>query len=327
MISFSPSDEEVGARVDLVLARRAGITRTRAQRALKEGAVTVAGETVRPSRRLEEGDLVAGAVPEPEAAAPEAEDIPVALRYSDDRVLVISKPAGLVTHPARGHEAGTLVNALLNLGVPLSGGGSVRPGIVHRLDKDTSGLLLVAKDDAAAEFLVDQIRRRAVERRYFALVHGAPRVPSGTVEAPVGRHPVRRRRMAVVAGGRASVTHFRVVEATEDVALLDVSLETGRTHQIRVHLAHIGLPIVGDKVYGRAGDVARRLGLDRPFLHAWRLRFHHPDGGEPIEVEDPLPPDLRSALDAAGLDAAGLDTAGLGAPASARRHSPPQPTS
>ncbi|HVM34310.1 MAG TPA: RluA family pseudouridine synthase [Actinomycetota bacterium] len=301
MISFSPTAEEVGVRVDLVLAGRAGITRTLAQRALKEGAITVAGEIVRPSRRLEEGDLVAGTVPQPEVAAPEAEDIPLALRYSDDRVLVISKPPGLVTHPARGHEAGTLVNALLNLGVPLSGGGSVRPGIVHRLDKDTSGLLLVAKDDAAAGFLVDQIRRRAVERRYFALVLGAPGAPSGTVEAPVGRHPVRRRRMAVVPEGRPSVTHYRVVAATDDLALLDVSLETGRTHQIRVHLAHIGLPIVGDKVYGRAGDVARRLGLDRPFLHAWRLRFHHPDGGAPIEVEDPLPPDLRSALEAAAL--------------------------
>jgi 23S rRNA pseudouridine1911/1915/1917 synthase len=223
------------------------------------------------------------------------------VRYEDDRVMVVSKPAGLVTHPARGNERGTLVNALLGLGVPLAGRSSVRPGIVHRLDKGTSGLLLVAKDDAAQAFLVDELRKRRVERRYLALVRGRPTSASGTIEAPVGRHPAKRRLMAVVSGGRPSVTHFRVLSAGEDVSLLDVSLETGRTHQIRVHLAHLGHPVLGDAVYGGKSELSRKLGLARPFLHAYRLTFRHPDDGRTVEVADELPADLAAALGAARL--------------------------
>lgn len=301
MVRFAPAPDEVGERVDVVLAARSGATRTLAQRALKNGVVTVNGSQARPSHRLEETDLVEGDLPEPVVAAPEAEDIPVDVRYSDDHLLVISKPAGLVTHPARGHDAGTLVNALLGLGENLSNRGSLRPGIVHRLDKDTSGLLLIAKDDRTQDLLVDAIRRRDVERDYLALVRGIPAAASGTIDAPVGRHPAKRRQMAVVAGGKPSVTHYTVREAAEERALLDVKLDTGRTHQIRVHLAHLGHPVLGDRVYGGYSEKTRALGLQRPFLHAWRLALVHPITGQPLEVTDPVPADLAAALEAAGI--------------------------
>jgi 23S rRNA pseudouridine1911/1915/1917 synthase len=301
MIRFVASDEDAGERIDVVLARRANVTRALAQRALKNGTITVAGEEVRASYRLEAGAEVAGEIPEPVIRAPEAEDIPIVIRYSDDRVLVVSKPPGLVTHPARGHEAGTLVNALLALGEPLAGMGSTRPGIIHRLDKDTSGLLLVAKDDAAQATLVEALRDRRIERVYRTLVKGVPATPTGTVDAPLGRHPVKRRSIAIVPEGRPAVTHFEVVSKTTKLALLEVTLETGRTHQIRVHLAHLGHPVLGDRTYGGVSELSRELGLTRPFLHATRLTFSHPTDGRTIEVTDPLAPDLIAALGAAGL--------------------------
>jgi 23S rRNA pseudouridine1911/1915/1917 synthase len=303
VIHFTPGADEVGQRADVVLARRASVTRTLAQRALRSGRVSVGGRPVRPSHRLEALEVVEGVVPDPIVASPEAEDIPLKIRFSDDRVLVVSKPAGLVTHPARGHAAGTLVNALLGLGEPLSAAGSTRPGIVHRLDKDTTGLLLVAKDDEAQKHLVDAIRARAVERRYLALVGGVMPAGSGTIDAPVGRHPVKRRQMAVVAGGKPAVTHYSVLASTAEMSLLEAKLETGRTHQIRVHLAHLGHPVAGDRTYGGATERSRALGLTRPFLHAWGLKFPHPDGGRAIEVTDELPEDLTTALDKAGLEA------------------------
>ena len=301
MITFRAGAEEAGLRLDVALAQHASITRTHAQRALKGGLITVDGEPARASHRLEIGQVVTGEIPPNELAAPEARDIPIEVRYSDDRVLVVSKPPGLVTHPARGHEQDTLVNALLGLGEPLSGMGSTRPGILHRLDKDTSGLLLVAKDDEAHAFLLEAMKERSIERRYLALIRGRLAAPTGTIEAPIGRHPVRRQLMAVVPGGRAAVTHYSEVEVGEGVTLLDVRLETGRTHQIRVHLSHIGHPIVGDRVYGGGGDVPKALGLSRLFLHAWRLTFPAPGTGERIEVADSLPPDLRTALQRSGL--------------------------
>lgn len=301
MISFTPEPEEVGRRIDIVVAERGSVTRTLAQRAVKNGEVTVGGEPVRPSYRLEEGDLVEGEIPQPVFAAPEAEDIPITIRYRDDRVIVVSKPAGLVTHPAAGHRTGTLVNALLNMGEPLAGAGSTRPGIVHRLDKDTSGLLLVAKDDDAQASLVESLRARRISRKYLALVRGTPGSPMGTIDASIGRHPTRRQQMAVVTGGRPSVTHYELLESAGGLSLLEVSLETGRTHQIRVHLKHLGHPVMGDRTYGGLSEVSKGLGLDRPFLHAWRLAFPHPDDGRQIEVEDPLPPDLVGALEHADL--------------------------
>ena len=294
-VTFEVGAAEAGERIDAVLARRAEVTRTLAQRALRAGTITVNGERARPSLRLEEGDEVAGVVPMPTFSPPEAEDIPLDVRYSDDRVLVVSKPPGLVTHPASGHESGTLVNALLGLGGTLSGEGSTRPGIVHRLDKDTSGLLLVAKDDEAWAHLVEALRRREVERRYLALVRGTPTSSSGTIDAPMGRHPVHRRKMAIVAEGRRAVSHYRTLRGDGKATLLEVTLGTGRTHQIRVHLEAIELPVCGDPVYGAVGD----LGLERQFLHAAGLSFDHPFTGERVDLEAPLPDDLSAALDRA----------------------------
>lgn len=298
----------MGQRIDVVLARRTGVTRAAAQRALRMGEVKVTGTVVRASYRLEAGDDVRGRIPAADIAPPEGEDIPVDVRYSDDRVLVVSKPAGLVTHPARGHHTGTLVNALLGLGVDLSGRGSTRPGIVHRLDKDTSGLLLVAKDDDAQAHLVAAMQAREIERHYLALVRGKPPAQTGTVEAPIGRHPSRRTRMAVVPDGRPAVTHYAVRASSDRFSLLDVKLETGRTHQIRVHMAHIGNPVLGDRAYGGVSELSRELGLDRPFLHAWKLIFPSPEDGSRVEVTDGLPADLVAALDAAGLPSTPSET-------------------
>ncbi|MCA1708389.1 MAG: RluA family pseudouridine synthase [Actinobacteria bacterium] len=301
MISFTPAPEEIGRRIDVVLAERGSVTRTLAQRAVKNGDVMVGGQVVRSSYRLEEGDQIEGSIPEPVFVAPEAEDIPITIRYRDERVIVVSKPPGLVTHPAAGHHTGTLVNSLLNMGEPLAAADSTRPGIVHRLDKDTSGLLLVAKDDLAQASLVESLRDRRISRRYLALVRGIPTSSTGSIDAPIGRHPTRRQQMAVVTGGRPSVTHYETLETGDGLALLEVSLETGRTHQIRVHLNNLGHPVMGDRTYGGVSDVSKGLGLDRPFLHAWRLAFPHPDDGRLIEVQDPLPPDLVGALGQAGL--------------------------
>ena len=300
-VRFAVSQDEAGARLDVVVARRAAVTRALAQAAVKGGSVTVGGRSARPSHRLEAGEEVAGTVAVPVLELPAAEAVDLTLRYDDERLLVVSKPAGLVTHPARSHASGTLVNALLGLGVPLAGATSIRPGIVHRLDKDTSGLLLVAKDDDAQAFLVDALRARRIERRYLALVRGRPPADSGTIEAPIGRHPVKRRQFAVASGGRPSVTHYTVKAAGERLALLDLKLETGRTHQIRVHLAHLGNPVLGDRVYGGVSELSRTLGLARPFLHARSLRFPHPDDGREIHVEDELPEDLLGVLERAGL--------------------------
>ncbi|MGH2693580.1 MAG: RluA family pseudouridine synthase [Actinomycetota bacterium] len=300
-VDFVAGVATTGERVDAAVARRLGVARTAVQRALREGSLTVDGEEVRPSHRLGAGQRVVGVVEVPGEQAPKPEDIPIAVRYSDDRVLVVSKPAGLVTHPASGHGSGTLVNALLATGVPLAGLGSPRPGIVHRLDKDTSGLLLVAKDDAAHAFLVAALKDRSIERTYVALVRGRPPAASGSIDAPIGRHPARRWLMAVVPEGRPAVTNYRILASAERYTLLEVGLETGRTHQIRVHLAHLGSPVLGDRTYGGASELSRELGLTRAFLHASRLVFPHPDDSRSVEVSDELPEDLASALARAGL--------------------------
>jgi 23S rRNA pseudouridine1911/1915/1917 synthase len=295
------TENESGERVDAFVARSFAVPRSRAQEALRGGHVTLGGKTVRPSHKLETGDVIAGTVDVKEVTLPAAEDIPIDVRYEDERVLVISKPAGLVTHPAGGHETGTLVNALLGLGGTLSGEGGMRPGIVHRLDKDTSGLLLVARDDDAHSFLTAALKARDVGRTYLALVRGLVVEPSGTVDAPLGRNEMSRRKMAVVADGRDAVTHYRVLGRGPRSTYLEVRLETGRTHQIRVHLSHLGHPVLGDPVYGGRSELSQKLGLKRPFLHACKLVFPHPDGGERV-VEDPLPGDLKRALGMAEVE-------------------------
>ncbi len=301
MISFRVGEEDSGRRVDVVVTRVSGQPRPAVQAALRAGEVTVGGRVVRPSYRLRSDDHVRGRVVAPEAAPPEAEDVPVAVRYADERVLVVSKPAGQVTHPAPGHPAGTLVNALLAQAGPLAGRDTDRPGLVHRLDKDTSGLLLIARDDDMLAYLQAALRARRVSRAYLALVRGAVGSPSGSVEAPVGRHPSRATLRAVVSGGKPAVTHYSRLGVSEGGTLLEVRLETGRTHQIRVHLSYIGHPVLGDRPYGGATEEAAALGLVRPFLHAHQLSWPQPDGCQ-VTVRDDLPPDLAQALALAGID-------------------------
>jgi 23S rRNA pseudouridine1911/1915/1917 synthase len=220
--------------------------------------------------------------------------------YEDDDLLVVNKPAGMVVHPSHGHHQGTLVNALLSRYPNMDVGDSERPGIVHRLDRDTSGLIVVAKTEPALEHLRLQFKSRSVQKTYLALVHKHPPSPEGIIEAPIGRDPRQRQRMAVVRGGRPACTRYELLEELGDYSLLAVSPETGRTHQIRVHLAWLGVPIAGDPVYGRQRGGRRAktyLGLERQFLHAWRLSFKRPKGNGDVSLEAPLPADLQRAID------------------------------
>jgi 23S rRNA pseudouridine1911/1915/1917 synthase len=283
-------------RLDAVLASLTGVPRATVQRAIDRGRVLVDGERRPKSHRLRGGERIEVTVPETHGPLPEPGGVPV--RLEDDHLLVVAKPPGMVTHPTPSRPGGTLVNRLLGMGVPLSSmGGPDRPGIVHRLDAGTSGLLMVAKDDQTHRALVELLASRRVERRYLALVRGAVAEPSFTVEAPVGRRGPRMtvRRLS----GKEAETAFRVRERLPEAMLLEARPRTGRTHQIRVHLAAIGHPILGDRPYGGGGQDARRLGLARPFLHAWWLSFAHPSTGRPVTLEEPLPDDLQRALEVA----------------------------
>lgn len=290
-------------RTDVAVAAIAGISRAHAQRLLGDGRALIDGERRRSSDRLRGGEQVAVELSAAVDDSLVSEDIPLTVVYEDDDLLVVDKPAGLVVHPAAGHAGGTLVNALVGraerLGQPLgSVAGVGRPGIVHRLDKDTSGLLVVAKTDAAQASLMRQFGDRSVEKEYVALVRGIPSSRRGRIEAPVGRDPRNRQRMAVVAGGRDAVTEYEVLATGSGHALLALQPRTGRTHQIRAHLAYLGLPIVGDLRYGGGpgpGD------LRRQFLHAARLAFDLP-GGARLVVRSRLPDDLRASLAASDLD-------------------------
>jgi 23S rRNA pseudouridine1911/1915/1917 synthase len=265
-------------------------SRAAAERLIAGGAVLVDGEPRLKSHRLEGGEEVVVELP-PEAPPLAAEEMDLRIAWEDEHLLVVDKPAGVVVHPGAGHEAGTLVHGLLALDA--AGGDEERPGIVHRLDRDTSGLLVVARSDDAHAKLQELIRRREVDRRYLALVRGSPRSRSGRIEAPIGRDRVDRMRHSLdTPTPREAVTRFELLELLGPRALLEVTLETGRTHQIRVHLEAIELPVCGDPVYGIAGD----LGLERQFLHAARLAFQHPYTGERVETESPLPDDLAAAL-------------------------------
>jgi 23S rRNA pseudouridine1911/1915/1917 synthase len=274
-------------------------TRALAERLVREGAVLVDGERRPKSHRLEGGEELELELELPdEAPALEPSDEPLDVVYEDEHLLVIEKPAGLVVHPASGHAGETLVHRLARLGA--AGGDPERPGIVHRLDRDTSGLILVARSDAAYGRLVAEIRERRVERRYLALVRGAPRSRTGRIDAPIGRdRGDRTRRSLDTETPREAVTWFELRERVGERSLLEARLETGRTHQIRVHLEAIGLPVSGDPVYGAKGD----LGLERQFLHAHALAFEHPLTGERLAFESPLPPDLADALARARAEA------------------------
>ncbi|MBM4314174.1 MAG: RluA family pseudouridine synthase [Deltaproteobacteria bacterium] len=303
---FTVAPEEEGLRLDLFLAgKEPGLSRAQIQRAVAEGRVLANGCPIKAGRRVKTADAVTILLPDvkPSGVTPEA--IPLTVLYEDPSLMVIDKPAGMVVHPAAGHAGGTLVNALLHHCRDLSGiGGILRPGIVHRLDKGTSGLLVVAKSDAAHWGLAGQFKRREVKKTYLALVYGNPRSDGGKVDAAVGRHPTDRKKMSTASRrGRAAVTLWRVRERFDVAALLEIDIETGRTHQIRVHLTELGHPVVGDPVYGGAGkfrsveDAALRVRmkeLDRQALHAWRLAFSHPVSGEALRFSSPLPEDIAS---------------------------------
>jgi 23S rRNA pseudouridine1911/1915/1917 synthase len=315
---FEVSLEGSSERLDRFLASAAeGFSRTRLKALIEQGEVRVDGAVARdPALKLTPGARVAFTPPPPEACDVAGEDIPLDVVYEDEHLIVIDKPAGLVTHPAPGHASGTLVNALIrHCGATLSGiGGVKRPGIVHRLDKDTSGLLVVAKTDAAhrglAALFADHGRTGSLVREYLALAWNGFASKSGTIEAPLGRHPHHRERMAVVpeAKGRVAVTHWRLEQALGPAALVRCRLETGRTHQIRVHLAHIGHPLLGDSVYGagfktkasRLDDPARTAlaALNRQALHAASLGFEHPVTSAPLLFERAPPPDFLNLAEA-----------------------------
>jgi 23S rRNA pseudouridine1911/1915/1917 synthase len=305
---------QAGDRLDVYVAGNSDLSRARVQALVADGRVRVDGQVLRKADRLEVGQKIEVRIPPPEKLEAQPEDLDLEVLFEDPSLLVVNKPSGMVTHPAPGHPTGTLVNALLAHTDDLSGiGGKLRPGIVHRLDRYTSGLMVVAKSDRAHHTLSEALQRREIRRLYIAASWGHLSESPLEVDAPIGRDPVERQRMAVVEKGRHAVTRFRVVERWIGAELLRVALGTGRTHQIRVHLAHIGHPVVGDAVYGegwergiggRARQWARTLGrkVERQFLHSWRLSFNHPVSGELMRFELPLPADLQTCAEWARKD-------------------------
>ena len=289
------------ARADRIAADLSGLSRSHVQRLISEGRLTLEGRALRANAIVPAGSTLRLDIPPPADATPEPRpDIALDIVHEDDDVLIVNKPAGLVVHPAPGHSADTLVNALLGRASATTYGGIAgvrRPGIVHRLDRDTSGLIVVAKSDLAQASLMAQLKARRVKKTYLALVHGAVAAAVGRIEAPIGRDPRRRTRMGVVADGRAAITGYRVRERFPGWTLLELDLVTGRTHQIRVHLDAIGHPVAGDPLYG--GGTSRRgpAGLTRLFLHAWRLEFTSPSGDDLIRATAELPPELEHVLD------------------------------
>ena len=298
-----PADR-AGERLDRYLPSAVpGLSRAGAQRLIADGNVLLGGVAPRPSHRLSGGEALAVAIPPPAPLDLAPEEIPLAILHEDAHLLVVEKPAGMVVHPSPGHSGGTLVNALLSRADTLSGiGGVARPGIVHRLDRDTSGILVVAKTDAAHNGLSSQLSAHTMERRYHGIVFGAPPAGEGIVSTRIGRHPVHRKKMAVLpSGGRLSVTRYLRLSTFGPFSLLEFRLETGRTHQVRVHCAHLRCPIVGDDVYGRPrrivlgkGERGRVVTVSRFFLHAFRLGFTHPVTGERLDFTVPDPPEFAA---------------------------------
>jgi 23S rRNA pseudouridine1911/1915/1917 synthase len=303
-------DAHDGRRLDVHVAALLSISRSAAAQRIDAGEVTVGGRPARRSRVLVTGEVVTIAAP-PERTRGPAPTLPP-VRYRDEHLVVLAKPPGLVVHPGAGHEDDTLVDALRAAGVPLAGGADPsRPGIVHRLDRDTSGLLVVASSQEAYDGLVAMLAERTVLRRYLTLVLGSPEDVRGVVDAPIARHPNQRRRFAIVDGGRPARTRYRVIGTGEvrtadgtprAISALVCGLETGRTHQIRVHLDAVGMPVAGDPTYGAERGIALALGLERPALHAAHLSFLHPVTGATVSVTEPLPQDLVEAWARAGID-------------------------
>lgn len=281
-------------RIDKVLTSlEPEITRSQLKNLINDGHVTVNGQAVKPKYKVQAGDKISLVKPEPQSLELTPENIPLDIVYEDDDVIVVNKPQGMVVHPAPGHPNHTLVNALLYHSPLSTINGTFRPGIVHRIDKDTSGLLMVAKNDLAHQSLAEQLRNKTNKREYLALVYGQIKEDEGTIDAPLGRNPQDRKKQAVVKGGRHAVTHFKVMKRYDNFTLVKCILETGRTHQIRVHMKYIGHPLVGDPLYGPR----KVIGKDGQFLHAALLGFKHPRTGKELVFEAPLPENFQKMLD------------------------------
>ena len=297
MIELLVPNEHAGWRLDRYLALALPrFSRTRLQALIRAGDVQLQGHAAHPRDTVHAGDVVRLVEPQLQEIEAQAEEIPLECLFEDNDLVVVNKPAGLVVHPGPGNPTHTLVNALLHHCTSLSGiGGKERPGIVHRLDKETSGCLVVAKNDAAHRHLSEQFSERGVKKIYLALVSGTLKRSRGTIEAPIGRHPVQRKKMTVTpTRGRVAKTDYRVLQSGGGVSLVECEIHSGRTHQIRVHLHHIGHPVIGDSLYGKKSPTA-----PRQMLHAWKLGFNHPQTNEQLSFEAPLPDDFRASLDAA----------------------------
>ena len=294
---YTINKELAGNRIDKVLPTLdENLTRVMAQKLIEQENVKVNGKSVKTSYKLNENDKVEVEIPEVKEISIKAQDISVEVLYEDNDIIVVNKPKGLVVHPANGNPDGTLVNALMKICKgTLSGiGGEIRPGIVHRLDKDTSGVLIVAKNDKAHLALCEQIKNREVKKTYLALKRGIIKENEATINMPIGRSTTDRKKMAVVKTGKEAITHFKVLERFKENTLLEINLETGRTHQIRVHLSQIGYPIVGDMVYSNGKN---KFGVQGQMLHAWKIKFMHPITGKEMEIEAPLPQYFEKILD------------------------------
>ncbi|WP_107839229.1 RluA family pseudouridine synthase [Metasolibacillus meyeri] len=294
VVTYTIEAQQAGERIDKALASlQEEWSRTQINNWVTDGVVKVNGAEVKAKYKVREGDIIEVDVPEPESLEVIAEDLALNIVYEDADVVVVNKPKGMVVHPAPGHMTGTLVNGLMHHCKDLSGiNGVLRPGIVHRIDKDTSGLLMVAKNDVAHESLVNQLVEKSVTRKYTALVHGHIAHDKGTIDAPIGRDTKDRQKQAIVDNGKNAVTHFQVIERFGDYTLVECRLETGRTHQIRVHMQYIGFPLVGDPKYG----LKKTIDFDGQVLHAGILGFIHPATGEYLEFSSPLPEDFQQLL-------------------------------
>ncbi|MBE6738961.1 MAG: RluA family pseudouridine synthase [Ruminococcaceae bacterium] len=290
-------DDSENRRIDVFVAENTELTRSFVAKLIGDGLITVDGKTASKNTKLKRGNCVSVTIPDPVSDKAEPENIPLDIVYEDEWLLVVNKPKGMVVHPAAGNESGTLVNALLfHCGDSLSGiGGVLRPGIVHRIDKDTSGLLIVAKNDEAHHFLAQQIKEHSFTREYEAVVYGNVKNDKGTINAPIGRHPVKRKEMAVVGvGGRDATTHFKVLSRSNGFSYVRLKLETGRTHQIRVHMSYIGYPLAGDEVYGPRKCIKE---LGGQCLHARKIGFIHPKTKEYMEFTSELPNYFKTFLE------------------------------
>ena len=309
VLSFAATESEAGKRLDtVIIAHLSTLSRSRANRLIRGGHVTVNGLIRKPGYLTKPGDIVRFETPSPEPITCSAEPIPISILYEDGDVIVLNKPPGLVVHPGAGHKSRTLVNALLFHCPDLERvGGGFRPGIVHRLDKDSSGILVVAKNDKAHESLSRQFKKRQVQKRYLALVYGNVKAPEGVISLPIGRHPTDRKKMSTESRrSRSTETRWKIKEAFSGVTLFEIDLKTGRTHQVRVHCAAIGHPVVGDATYGgkkRWKDLAQgpmqdlARAIRRQMLHAWKLSFVHPRTGQWMHFESPVPKDMASVLE------------------------------